>query len=82
MRICMHMVKVISLSEEAYALLRRYKGRQMSFSDTVIEHFSEHEKAKTEGTAELLAWIKNLPKSGRRERLSSRIDEIVYGVRK
>ncbi len=76
------MVKVISLSEEAYALLRRHKGHNMSFSETVISHFSENCEGKTEGTGELLAWIKALKRSGKKEHLSSRIDEIIYGVMK
>lgn len=33
----MHMVKVISLSEPAYALLKSYKQEGMSFSDVVCQ---------------------------------------------
>ncbi|MEM2138092.1 MAG: antitoxin VapB family protein [Candidatus Anstonellaceae archaeon] len=74
------MVKVISLSDEAYAILKRYKGHQMSFSDTVISHFKPDLAGKTEGTAELLAWIGSRKAGRRKDRLHAKIDEIVYGA--
>lgn len=43
MRICMHMVKVISLSEEAYARLKGVKGSK-SFSEVVVEFVPEKRK--------------------------------------
>jgi len=35
--ICIHMVKVISLSDEAYGKLKNRKSADKSFSDVVIE---------------------------------------------
>jgi len=43
----MHMVKVISLSEEAYSLLKYSKKDNMGFSDVIVEYF-DTSKDKTE----------------------------------
>jgi len=76
------MVKVISLSERAYAVLKRYKGNNLSFSEAVLARFADEDDEKTEGTKEMLEWIRILKAGGKKEPLHARIDEIVYGVKR
>jgi predicted CopG family antitoxin len=76
------MVKMVSLSEAAYALLRRHKKPNMSFSDVVNSGRWTAEPERTESTKELLDFIRTLPHTGRKEALHAKIDEIVYGVRR
>jgi predicted CopG family antitoxin len=74
------MVKVISISEEAYRRLKRLKREDMSFSDVIISYVETGKEGKTEGWDDLLKWIDKLPKSRKRERTSEHIDSIAYGV--
>jgi len=76
------MVKVISLSEEAYAILRNYKGSDMSFSDAIVSRFRGETEGKTEGTRELLSWIESQKRGSRKIALAERVDELLYGAKK
>lgn len=76
----MHMVKVISLSEAAYGLLKSLKKPNQSFSDVIIENLGKVEPAKTLSKQDLLDWIESQPKLGKKVRWSEQVDEIVYGV--
>ncbi len=78
----MHMVKVISLSEEAYTALRRLKREGMSFSDVVVSVTKEEEKEKTETIDELLVWVKakSAKFKGKKGNISQNIDSILYGA--
>ena len=77
----MHMVKVISLSEEAYHLLKMAKREGMSFSDIILNYFGKHDE-KTESLNDLIAWASNLKAKGKKIKASTNVDEIVYGVGK
>jgi predicted CopG family antitoxin len=75
------MVKVISVSEPAYALLKSRKRASMSFSDVILQALAEKEPEKTEDTQELLAWLRSRARKGvHREPFSQNIDQIVYGA--
>ena len=37
---------------------------------------------RNETLKDLLNWVRSLPKQGKRERISGKIDEIAYGARK
>ncbi len=74
------MVKMVSLSEAAYALLRRHKKAGMSFSDVVNAGRWEAEPPKTKDLDDLIAWVESFPKSKKKTYGSRHIDEIVYGV--
>ena len=76
------MVKMVSLSEPAYALLKRHKKAGMSFSDVVNASRWETEPEKTESTQDLLRWLDSIPKSKKKTNWSQHIDEIVYGVKR
>ena len=76
------MVKVISLSEEAYKMLKRMKRSGMSFSDIIIENLSTNSKDKTENFKDLAKWVHSLRISGKKEKISTKVDEIIYGVKK
>jgi len=78
----MHMVKVISLSEPAYRLLKSLKGKDQSFSDVVMERLGNKQPEKTESLQDLIAWIESQPKTGKKVRWSEQVDEIVYGVKR
>lgn len=75
------MVKVISLSDAAYSLLRSLKGSNMSFSDVVMANFNAKAQNKEESLKEMLTWVKQLPKTNHKTNYSQRIDEIVYGLK-
>lgn len=62
MRICIHihMVKVISLSNAAYGMLKERKTGDKSFSDVVIE--LAHEKPK-KSIMDLFGALKDYPES-------------------
>ncbi len=75
----MHMVKVISLSQRAYVLLKRLKRPQQSFSDVIVERLGSLQAEKTETMDDLIAWIKSQPKREGKVRWSTQIDEILYG---
>ncbi len=75
------MVKVISLSEEAYKILKQHKGSKMSFSDTIIEKFSKN-NTKTETISDLLSRIKAKQTYKVKKKIKIDIDKIVYGVGK
>ncbi len=76
----MHMVKVISLSEQAYHLLKRLKRKNQSFSDVVLERLGHYEVRKTKNIRDLIDWMERQPKRGRKNvQLSTHIDEILYG---
>jgi len=78
----MHMVKVISLSEEAYSLLKMIKKNGMSFSDVIIQNLLHNNKEKTENLNDLLDFVNKLEKIKIKVKISSNIDNIVYGVKK
>ncbi|MBI5226854.1 hypothetical protein HY994_06520 [Candidatus Micrarchaeota archaeon] len=78
----MHMVKVISLSEPAYNLLKSLKGKSQSFSDVIMEKLGKEEPKKTETMQDLIDWIESQPKLGKKVRWSEQVDEIVYGVKR
>ncbi len=75
----MHMVKVISLSQQAYALLKRLKRPQQSFSDVIVERLGNLHPEKTETMEDLIAWVESQPKRKGKVRWSTQIDEILYG---
>jgi len=56
------MVKVIGLSEDACATLKRRTRAGMSFSDVIIHEIKSKQSAKTRNKADLLDWVKSLPK--------------------
>jgi predicted CopG family antitoxin len=75
------MVKVISVSEEAYRRMRLLKKEGMSFSDVIISSVETGNGEKTEEWKELLEWIGRLPgHSRKKERISENADRIAYGV--
>ncbi len=76
------MVKVISLSEEAYKMLKKMKRNSMSFSDVIIENLGHTSINKTDSTKDLIEWIKSLGVSGKKEKISTKVDEIIYGASK
>ncbi len=78
----MHMVKVISLSEEAYSLLKMIKKNGMSFSDVIIQNLLHNNKEKTENLNDLLDFVNKLKKTEIKIKISSNIDNIVYGIKK
>ena len=76
----MHMVKVISLSQDAYHVLKSLKGPKQSFSDVIVERLGGQTPKKTEDLEDLIAWVESRPKKERKTvYLSTRIDEILYG---
>ncbi len=76
------MVKVISLSEAAYAALLRRKRSGMSFSDVVMSTAGKDAEQKTETHADLYRWLKAKSEGyrGKRKSLVKDIDKIIYGV--
>ena len=78
----MHMVKVISLSQAAYNLLKSLKGKHQSFSDVILERLGNEAPKKTETMKDLIEWIERQPKLGKKVRWSEEVDEIVYGVKR
>ena len=78
----MHMVKVISLSEYAYALLKARKKVEMSFSDVVASLVREEKEEKTKDLPDLIAWAESFPKTKKKTNWSLHIDEIAYGVKR
>jgi len=78
----MYMVKMVSLSEPAYALLKRHKKAGMSFSDVVNSGRWEAQPEKTKDLADLIAWAESFPKKKKKTYGSRHIDEIVYGVKR
>ena len=77
-----YVVKVISLSEEAYKILKKMKRNSMSFSDVIIKNLVHTSKDKTENLKDLIEWTKKLSFPGKKKRISTKIDEIVYDVSK
>lgn len=76
----MHMVKVISLSEPAYRILKSLKKKDQSFSDVVVERLGHQEAKKTETIQDLINWVERQPKrKGKKTHLSTRMDEYLYG---
>ena len=63
------MVKVISLSEEAYKMLKKIKKEGMSFSDVIIENIG-NSKFKTENMKDLIEWVEKLPKKRRKVKIN------------
>ncbi len=76
----MYMVKMVSFSESAYALLKRHKKAGMSFSDVVESVRWAAEPEKTKDFNDLVAWAESFPKAKKKTYGSRHIDEIVYGV--
>ncbi|MBS3136976.1 hypothetical protein J4232_00960 [Candidatus Woesearchaeota archaeon] len=73
-------VKVISLSEKAYQILKRNKKPSMSFSDIVITHMGDDIfKQKTEDIDDLINWIR-LHEKGTKKKERINHDLIAYGV--
>ena len=73
------MVKMVSLSEDAYELLKLYKRKDTSFSQLIIGEFRKKGGRKTKTKKDLLGYIESLPKSAKKENISAGIDEILYG---
>ncbi len=72
------MPKVITISDEAYEKLKRIKGNR-SFSETILSLLKERKKITK---AELIKWIEKQEKLvKRKENVSERIDEILYGAK-
>ncbi len=78
----MHMVKVISLSEEAYKILKHSKKTNMSFSDVIVQYAGLTQGYKTENINDLLLWTKNLKQIGKKLKISQNVDQIVYGEKR
>ncbi|HLC86175.1 MAG TPA: antitoxin VapB family protein [Candidatus Nanoarchaeia archaeon] len=76
------MVKLISLSEEAYKVLKQLKKDSMSFSDTILKHLNHERKNKTEDLEGLIKWIKSIKSVSKKEKISKNVDEIVYGIKR
>ncbi|MBI5635873.1 antitoxin VapB family protein [Candidatus Micrarchaeota archaeon] len=76
------MVKVISLSEYAYKLLKQAKRDDTSFSDVVVELLDGKNIEKTKDLSDLLRFVESLPKGGKKVRISQNIDKILYGAKK
>ena len=73
-----HMVKVISVSEDAYGALKQFKREHMSFSEVILEKIAPRNGAATETLHDLLRWIKLLPQAKKKERIN--IDHLIYGI--
>lgn len=77
------MVKVISLSEPAYRILKGLKKKDQSFSDVVLERLGHHEVKKTKTIQDLIDWVERQPKRrGKKGQLSTRMDEYLYGPKR
>ncbi len=78
------MVKMVSLSESAYALLKRHKKPNMSFSDVVERGRWEAEPERTRSKEDLIAWVESLPRPKTRKRTnwSEHLDDLLYGARR
>ncbi len=74
------MVKVISVSEDAYATLKHFKKGAMSFSDVILARVKQKPTEKTETWGDLIHWAETLPVMGKKERISRNVDKLVYGV--
>ncbi len=75
------MVKVISLSEDAYNVLKQLKRPKTSFSDIIIENLGSDKKNKTLKITDILEWIeKHKSPSNKKENISENIDKILYGA--
>lgn len=75
------MVKVISLSEEAYELLKRNKKKDMSFSDVIIQQNHYDRESKKETLKDLVQWIEtHSKKTPIRKKVKYDYDKIIYGV--
>ncbi len=72
------MVKLISISEEAYALLKRKKKKGMSFSDVIIKEIGKNENKKP--FKDFIKFVKSLKKGKKKTRASIEHDKIIYGV--
>ena len=72
------MVKMVSLSEDAYELLRLYKRKDTSFSQLIIEEFKKKGMRKTKTKKDMIAFVNSLPKTGNKSDISGRIDAILY----
>lgn len=75
------MVKVISLSDYAYTLLKSYKRTGMSFSDVILSELSGKQVEKTETLDDLFDWAEKLPK-GKWKMSAKEDDEAAYGVKR
>ena len=76
----MYMVKMVSLSESAYALLRRHKKPSMSFSDVVESGRWEAGPEKTQDFEDLVSWAESFPKK-KKVNWSEHVKDILYGER-
>ena len=76
----MYMVKMVSFSESAYALLKRHKKAGMSFSDVVNAGRWEVEPEKTKDFNDLVAWAESFPKR-KKVNWSEHVKDILYGER-
>jgi len=76
----MYMVKMVSLSEEAYSILRRMKNEGMSYSDIIVENLGHIDKEKTDTLKDLVNWVKSFSSRKKKEKISTKIDELVYGI--
>ncbi len=72
------MPKVITISDEAYEKLKRIKGNR-SFSETILSLLKERKRITK---VEVIKWIEKQEKfAKRKENISERIDEILYGAK-
>ena len=71
------MVKLISISEEAYLLLKRKKKKGMSFSDVIIKEIGRGENKKP--FKDFILFLKSLKKAKRRTKISIEHDKLLYG---
>ncbi len=73
------MVKMVSFSEPAYALLKRHKKSGMSFSDVVQSARWESGPEKTKDMNDLIAWAESFPKKKKKVNWSEHVKDILYG---
>ncbi|MBI4399195.1 hypothetical protein HY570_00455 [Candidatus Micrarchaeota archaeon] len=74
------MVKVISLSEEAYRLLKQFKKKDRSFSDIIVSQLTSGKKVKTRKLEDLIKWVESLQSKASKNKIRIDIDRVAYGV--
>ncbi len=77
------MPKVITISDDAYRKLKEIK-KDRSFSKAILSLIERH-SVKRYAKKDVLNWIKKVERQlghKRKENISERVDEILYGVKK
>ncbi len=69
------MVKLISISEEAYLILKRKKKKGMSFSDVIIKEMGRGENKKS--FRDFILFLKSLKKSKRKTKTQGLRKQII-----